>query len=252
MSRGSSAGYDRHITIFSPEGRLYQVEYAFKAVKGPGITSIAVRGADTVCAVTQKKVPDKLIDPSSVTSMYRLSENHGCVATGVRTDAKMMVQRTRQEAAKFKFEYAYEIPVEYLAKRVSDENQVYTQHAYMRPLGVAMIIFGFDEEKGPALYKCDPAGYYVGYRACAAGAKEQEALNFLQNKLKPKDDDTKADELSEEDTILMAISALQNVLSADFKPEEIEVSVVTKKNPKFRLLTGAEVEEHLTTIAERD
>lgn len=251
MSRGSSAGYDRHITIFSPEGRLYQVEYAFKAVKGPGITSIAVRGKDSVCAVTQKKVPDKLIDPSSVTSMYRLSSNHGCVATGVPTDAKMMVQRTRSEAAEFKFENAYEIPVEYLAKRVADENQIYTQHAYMRPLGVAMTIIGMDEEKGPSLFKCDPAGYYVGYRACAAGAKEQEALNFLQNKLKAKDDKP-APELNEEDTILAAIEALQNVLSADFKPEELEVAVVSRKKPKFTLMTSAEIEEQLTILAERD
>lgn len=251
MSRGSSAGYDRHITIFSPEGRLYQVEYAFKAVKGPGITSIAVRGKDSVCAVTQKKVPDKLIDPSSVTSMYRLSSNHGCVATGVPTDAKMMVQRTRSEAAEFKFENAYEIPVEYLAKRVADENQIYTQHAYMRPLGVAMTIIGMDEEKGPSLFKCDPAGYYVGYRACAAGAKEQEALNFLQNKLKAKVDKP-APELNEEDTILAAIEALQNVLSADFKPEELEVAVVSRKKPKFTLMTSAEIEEQLTILAERD
>ncbi len=252
MSRGSSAGYDRHITIFSPEGRLYQVEYAFKAVKGPGITSIAVRGKDSVCAVTQKKVPDKLIDPSSVTSMFRLSETHGCVATGILTDAKAMVQRTRAMAAEFKFNYAYEIPVEYLAKRVADENQIYTQHAYMRPLGVAMTIIGMDEEAGPSLYKCDPAGYYVGYKACAAGAKEQEALNFLQNRFKPKDGGQPAEELDEQETILTAIAALQNVLSADFKPEEIEVAVVSKSNPKFHTLSSDEVEAHLTTIAERD
>lgn len=251
MSRGSSAGYDRHITIFSPEGRLYQVEYAFKAVKGPGITSIAVRGRDSVCAVTQKKVPDKLIDPTSVTSVFRLSENHGCIATGVLTDAKAMVQRTRSEAAEFKFQYAYEIPVEYLAKRVADENQIYTQHAYMRPLGVSLTIIGMDEEMGPALYKCDPAGHYVGYRACAAGAKEQEALNFLQNKFKVKDGE-EAVELSEEDTIQTAIAALQNVLSADFKPEEIEVAVVSASKPKFHLLNASQIEEHLTTLAERD
>lgn len=251
MSRGSSAGYDRHITIFSPEGRLFQVEYAFKAVKGPGITSIAVRGKDSVCAVTQKKVPDKLIDPTSVTSAFRLSANHGCIATGVLTDAKAMVQRTRSEAAEFMFDYAYEIPVEYLARRVADENQVYTQHAYMRPLGVSLTIMGMDEEEGPALFKCDPAGHYVGYRACAAGAKEQEALNFLQNKFKPQDG-TPAVELSEEDTIQTTIAALQSVLSADFKPEEIEVAVVSASNPKFHLLSGKEIEDHLTALAERD
>lgn len=251
MSRGSSAGYDRHITIFSPEGRLYQVEYAFKAVKAPGVTSVAVRGVDAVCAVTQKKVPDKLIDPTSVTSMFRLSDNHGCVATGISTDAKAMVQRTRNEASEFMFNYAYEIPVEYLAKRVADENQIYTQHAYMRPLGVAMTIIGMDEEKGPSLYKCDPAGYYVGFRACAAGAKDQEAVNFLTNKFKVKDGEPEV-ELSEEDTIQTAIAALQNVLSADFKPDEIEVAVVSKRNPKFTLLTLEEIEEHLTSLAERD
>lgn len=250
MSRGSSAGYDRHITIFSPEGRLFQVEYAFKAVKGPGVTAIAVRGADSVCAVTQKKVPDKLIDPSSVTSAFRLSENHGCIATGVMTDARAMVQRTRNDAAEFKFDYAYEIPVEYLARRVADENQVFTQHAYMRPLGVSMIIIGMDEEEGASLYKCDPAGHYVGYRACAAGAKEQEALNFLQNKFKPGEGGQV--ELNEEDTIQTAIAALQSVLSADFKPEEIEVAVVSKTNPKFHLLSAKEIEDHLTALAERD
>lgn len=251
MSRGSSAGYDRHITIFSPEGRLFQVEYAFKAVKSAGITSIAVRGKDSVCAVTQKKVPDKLIDASSVTSAFQLSENHGCIATGVITDAKAMVQRTRAVAADFKFDFAYEIPVEYLARRVADENQVYTQHAYMRPLGVSLIILGMDEEDGPSLFKCDPAGHYVGYRACAAGAKEQEALNFLQNKFKIKDGDQQV-LLNEDDTVQTAIAALQNVLSADFKPEEIEVAVVSKTNSKFHLLTAKEVEDHLIALAERD
>lgn len=260
MSRGSSAGYDRHITIFSPEGRLFQVEYAFKAVKSAGITSVAVRGADCVCAVTQKKVPDKLIDSSSVTSAFQLSESHGCVATGVITDAKAMVQRTRSITADFKFEYAYEIPVDYLARRVADENQVYTQHAYMRPLGVSLIIIGMDEEAGPSLYKCDPAGHYIGYKACAAGFKEQEALNFLQNKFKKADEadegsdaaKNKAEALGENDTIQTAIAALQNVLQSDFKADEIEVAVVSKSNPKFHLLSVKQVDEHLNALSQRD
>jgi len=246
MARGSSAGYDRHITIFSPEGRLYQVEYAFKAVKNANQTTIAVRGEDSVVVVTQKKVPDKLIDPSSVTSLFNITDNIGCAMTGMLADAKTLVQRTRFEAAEFKYKYGYEIPVQFLAKRIADISQVYTQHAYMRPLGVEMIFVGIDEEVGPQLYKCDPAGTFIGFKAAASGQKDQEATNFLEKKLKGKP------KFNTEETIQMAISSLQSVLSADFKPSEIEVGIVTKTNPRFTLLSPNQVDNYLTQIAERD
>jgi len=246
MSRGSSAGYDRHITIFSPEGRLYQVEYAFKSVKNQNQTSLGVRGEDSVVIVTQKKVPDKLVDPDTVTSVYKITETIGSVMTGMIPDAKAQVQRARFEASEFNYKYSYTIPVQYLAQRVADMSQVYTQHAWMRPLGVEMILIGIDEELGPQLYKCDPAGSFVGYRACASGQKDQEATNFLEKKLKS------SPKLDENQTVQMAISSLQSVLSADFKPSDIEVAVVSKTNPKFRQLTPTQIEDYLTAIAERD
>jgi len=246
MSRGSSAGYDRHITIFSPEGRLYQVEYAFKAVKTQTQTSIGIRGSDCAVVVTQKKVPDKLLDPSTVTNMYKISDTIGAAMTGMTPDAKMQIQRARYEAAQFKFKFGYTTPVSYLAKRVADISQIYTQHAYMRPLGVEMILIGIDEETGPALFKCDPSGSYVGYKACASGVKEQEATNFLEKKFK---NDPK---LNLPDTIQLAISSLQSILSADFKATEIEVGIVSVDNPKFRLLSTTEIDQYLTLIAERD
>ncbi|GFZ08142.1 20S proteasome subunit PAA2 [Actinidia rufa] len=214
MSRGSGAGYDRHITIFSPEGRLFQVEYAFKAVKAAGITSIGVRGKDSVCVVTQKKVPDKLLDQTSVTHLFPITKYLGLLATGMTADARTLVQQARNEAAEFRFRYGYEMPVDVLARWIADKSQVYTQHAYMRPLGIVAMVLGIDDEFGPRLFKCDPAGHFFGHKT--------------------------------------AISALQSVLQEDFKASEIEVGVVCKENPAFRVLSTEEIDEHLTAISERD
>ncbi|KAH6556712.1 hypothetical protein KP509_1Z160700 [Ceratopteris richardii] len=246
MSRGGGAGYDRHITIFSPEGRLYQVEYAFKAVKGSGITSIGVRGKDSVCVVTQKKVPDKLLDQTSVSHLFPITKYIGLLATGMTADSRSLVQHARTEAAEFRFKMGYEIPVDYLAKRLADKSQVYTQHAYMRPLGVAAMLIGIDEELGPQLFKCDPAGHYVGYKATSAGLKEQEVVNFLEKKMKNNV------QLTYEETVQTAISALQSILLEDFKATEIEVGVVSVTDPLFRVLSTEEIDEHLTAISERD
>jgi len=245
MSRASSAGFDRHITIFSPEGRLYQVEYAFKAVRS-GETSLGVRGTECVCLVTQKKVPDKLIDPASVTRMFKITDTLGCVVTGLIADAKALVTRARQEAGEFKYTNGYQIPVEHLAKRMADVAQVYTQHAFMRALGVSTIFCGIDDEKGPQLFRCDPAGHYLGFKACAAGAKEQEAHNFLEKKFKANP------ELKTKDTIETAIIALQNIVGSDLKPTDLEVAVVTKDNPTFTTLSEEQIEAHLTSISDRD
>jgi len=251
MARGSSAGYDRHITIFSPEGRLYQVEYAFKAIKTSGLTSIGVRGKDSCVVLTQRKVPDKLYDGTSVTNMHHITDTVGLVMTGMVADARYAVQRLRNEAAEFKNNYGYEIPVSYLAKRAADVAQIYTQHASMRPLGVAMIIVGIDDEgetKLPQLFRCDPAGYYVGYKATSAGQKEQEANNWLEKRYKTEPNPS----LSYDDTVQMALACLQNVLGSDLKADDVEACVVRNDNLKFTRLTSEEIESQLTALAERD
>ena len=134
-------------------------------------------------------------------------------------------------------------------RRMANQAQVQTQHASMRPLGVSHMYISIDEEKGPQLFKVDPAGYYVGYKACAAGSKEQEATNQLE--LKFKNDP----EFSYDDALQAAISALQSVLSEDFKSHEIEVGVVRMgedvKSTEFKMLSNAEVDEVLTVRQSR-
>merc|ERR1711907_36175 len=244
MSRGSSAGYDRHITIFSPEGRLYQVDYAYNAIKHTGMTCVAVRGEDSVVVVTQHKVPDKQLDGTSVSSLYKISDTIGCAIIGTPGDSRYQCQKARQECHEFRHKFAYDVPVSYLARRMGDIAQIYTQHAYMRPIGAATVFVGIDEEDGPTLYTQDPSGVALGYKAVAVGAKEQEAMNMFEKRFKTASDlDTSA-------TINLAISTLQSTLAMDFKPSDIEVGIVTSADPKFRKLSEDEIDAALIAIAE--
>lgn len=156
-------------------------EYAFKAVRNAGMTSLAVRGNDSVVLITQKKIPDKLLDPSSVTAMFKITDRIGAVLTGMVCDFQAVVQRARDEANNFLYTNGYDIPVHYLANRMADVQQVFTQHAFMRALAVVVIFAAIDDEAGPRkrffvffvtsielltlteLYRVDPAGYFVSY-----------------------------------------------------------------------------------------
>jgi 20S proteasome subunit alpha 1 len=241
-----SAGYDRHITIFSPQGRLIQVEYAFKAAKGPGITAVAIRGKECVVLVSQKKVPDSLVDPACITHLHKITPKIGAVTCGMSPDARAMVYRAREEAAKYANENGYGIPVHFLARQVANMSQVYTQHAYMRLFGVVMMFCSYDDEVGPQLFKVDPSGHLLGYKAAAAGFKEQEGSNALE-KIVKKDLD-----LTNSETIQQAIMCLQDVLQMDLKSKDIEVGIVSKDKPEFTLFTEEQIDDQLTQIAERD
>lgn len=163
------------------------------------------------------------------------------------------------EAADFKYKYGYAITPDLLAKRMANMNQVYTQRAAMRPYGVSMILVGIDPERGPQIFKIDPAGYYVGFRATAAGVKQTEATNFLEKQFKkssssasssftsattPAAPDAPIPEgasatdaaaieaeyissnLSMEQTLDLAVNTLATVLAQDLKPSELEVAIV--------------------------
>lgn len=228
---------------------MYQVEYAFKAINSASITSIGVTGKDSAVLISQKKIPDKLLDPETVSYIFKITPSIGLVATGSIADARAQALRARSEATEFRYKYGYEMPVESLAKRMANISQLYTQRAYMRPLGVALTFCQVDfedEDRGAQIFKCDPAGYYTGVKAVATGPKQQEATTYLEKKFK-KNDYVKGDW---KETTEFAITALSSVLGTDFRKNDIEIGIATEG--EFRILTADEIDERLIAIAEQD
>lgn len=249
MSRG---GFDKFITVFSPEGHLYQVQYAFKAVNYPGLTTVAVRGKDGVVVATQHQVPDRLMRSETITSLYSVTAGIGACVTGRAPDGKALVQQARQEASKYEYKHGVSIPVHVLAKRVADQAQVKTQQAGMRPMGVTLILVGVEQSDSgvwvPQIYKVDPAGSMIGYFACATGSKEVEATAFLEKKQKQ----TPFQEMTTEQCALLALSALQGITGNSLRADDVEIGRCTVASPSFSRVPTAEVEGWLTAIAEAE
>mmetsp|Transcript_27841 Transcript_27841/g.32149 ORF Transcript_27841/g.32149 Transcript_27841/m.32149 type:complete len:251 (+) Transcript_27841:63-815(+) len=249
MSRG---GFDKYITIFSPEGHLYQVQYAFKAVNYPGLTTIAVRGKDCTVVVTQHQVPDKLMREDTITSLFSVTRGIGACVTGRAPDGRSLVQQAREVASNYKYKHGVEIPIHVLAKKIADKAQVRTQQAGLRPMGATLTLIGMDTtddaELIPQIFKVDPAGSYVGYFACATGSKEVEAAAFLEKNQKQRP----LSELSTEQASVLALSAIQSVVGNSLRAGDVEMGRCTAENTSFERVPAAQIESWLTAIAESD
>lgn len=242
-----SSSADRFITVFSPEGRLWQVEYAFKAVKQAEVTAIGAKGKDSLVVAVQKKVQDKLIDPSTVTLMYRITDHVGACLVGMFADVQYICRRLRYEAATFERKNGFEIPVPILASRLAEIHQLESQYSGMRPTAVSALLFGFEPSNDDfALYRVEPSGFSSGYRAVAAGVKEVEAMSSLEKKIQ----DVTLE--NESDVAQFVIGTLQAVVGVDFCPQDIQVAVITRENRKFRIMDDDNVNEVLMALSEKD
>ncbi|KAJ1554842.1 hypothetical protein HK405_003937, partial [Cladochytrium tenue] len=176
--------YDSRTTIFSPEGRLYQVEYAMEAISHAGM-AIGVLAADGVVLAAEKKVSSKLLEQErSREKLYKLAD-HVCVAVaGLTADANTLITYCRQSAHGYALSYGEPIPVEQLVQRLCDLKQGYTQYGGLRPFGVSFLYAGHDAQHGFQLYHSDPSGNYSGWKATCVGANAGNATSLLKQEYK--------------------------------------------------------------------
>ncbi|MDP2666364.1 MAG: archaeal proteasome endopeptidase complex subunit alpha [Candidatus Diapherotrites archaeon] len=178
-----SAAYDRSATMFSPDGRLYQVEYASKIVQ-QGTTGAACVYKGGVVFGTDKNVTSKLILPDSIEKLFKIDDHIAAVSAGLVGDARRLIQGARQRAQENIMFYDDPIHVETLAKDISSVKQAFTQYAGMRPFGVAFIIGGVDES-GPRLFETEPSGALAEYMAVAVGSGRKEVMDFFEKNYSP-------------------------------------------------------------------
>lgn len=221
MQPGNMA-YDRAITVFSPDGRLFQVEYAREAVKR-GTTTVGLKYRDGAILIIDKRITSPLIVPSSIEKIFKIDEYIGCATSGLVADARVLVDRARIESQINKITYNERIPVDVLVKKICDFKQNYTQYGGVRPFGTALLIAGVDE-KGVHLYETDPSGAMMSYKAGSIGSGRSTVMEIFEEKYKGN--------MSMDQTINLGLSALLAATDENnLNTMAIEIGVVKKNQP---------------------
>lgn len=174
-------GYDRAITVFSPDGRLYQVEYAIETVRR-GTIAVGVKCKDGIVIAVEEK-PRKLQISNTAQKIFQIDDHVGVAAAGYIPDARSQVDNARFFSQSNKMIYDEPVEVETIAKHLADQSQQYTQYAGVRPFGVALILGGVVGGK-PQLYLTDPSGTYISYDAIAIGSGSDQVTDFLEKTYK--------------------------------------------------------------------
>jgi proteasome alpha subunit len=236
-----SAGYDRAITIFSPDGRLYQVEYALETVRR-GSLAVGVRTDSGVVLAVEER-GRKLQNAESVVKMFQIDDHIGAVGAGYIPDARIQVDNARVIAQSNRLVYDEPVDIETVAKRIADLNQQYTQYAGVRPFGVSLIISGVDENRGPVVFLTDPTGAYLGFDAIAIGAGSDQVNEYLEKNYNPG--------ISLEQGITLAIECIYLVSEDKTGVFHIKTAVVDAKSKKMRRLTEDEITKYASSAKTR-
>ncbi|URD81047.1 hypothetical protein MUK42_20484 [Musa troglodytarum] len=225
------ARYDRAITVFSPDGHLFQVEYALEAVR-KGNAAVGVRGTDTVVLGVEKKST-----PAPRLPIVSLDTHIALACAGLKADARVLINRARIECQSHRLTVEDPVTVEYITRYIAGLQQKYTQSGGVRPFGLSTLIVGFDPYTGvPALYQTDPSGTFSAWKANATGRNSNSMREFLEKNYK---------ETSGQETVKLAIRTLLEVVESGGK--NIEIAVVTKEHG-LRQLDEAEIDAIVAEI----
>jgi 20S proteasome subunit alpha 4 len=242
-----SGRYDRAITIFSPDGHLFQVEYAQEAVK-KGSTAVAVRGIDSVVIAVEKKSVPTLQDDRTIKKIHRI-DNHVFLAfAGLSADARVLVDAARVECQSYKLTVEDPVTIQHVTRLIANRKQVFTQSTGRRPFGISMLLAGFDPDGTARLFQTEPSGAYAEWMANATGRGQKSVREYLEEHYK---EEAVADEMS---TLKLAVKALSEVVQSG--ASNIEIASMTrhrdqatgKYSCKMRTLTLTEVEQLLKDV----
>jgi proteasome alpha subunit len=232
MSRGRE--YDEAITIFSPEGRIYQVEYALELVKrGAPVSGVLTKEGVTLAAV--EILQTSLEDRRFSKKLFEFDTHVAAVIAGNSPDARVLVREARYSCQGHRMTYDEPIGIESLVSSIGDVLQQYTQNAGVRPFGVSMIVAGVDAS-GPRLITTDPSGSYRGYKAAALGMNSEKGRELLEKKYKEK--------ITLDEAITLSIEALKVAYTNSLKSENVNAAIIPIETRTFKKLTEEEVKEH--------
>jgi len=232
----SQSAYDRAITVFSPDGRLFQVEYAREAVK-TGATSVGMVCKDGVILLAQKRLSSSLLVGGSHEKIYQIDSHIVAASSGLVADARKLVDMSRLEAQKHRLTYDEAISVEMLSKKVGDHIQAYTQYGGVRPYGVSLLIAGADGEL--RLFETDPSGALFEYRATAIGSGKKAVEEMFEKEYK--------EGLSLEEGLKLCMKALKKVSDGKLAPELVDGALVRTGVKKVEFLNADKIASLLKT-----
>lgn len=232
----SGRGYDHGITTFSPDGRLFQVEYARESVKR-GTTTAGLKFKDGIVLVCDKRIASRLIIPESIEKLFKIDNHIGIATSGLVADARQLVSRARVEAQVNRITYSDTIPVDIMTKKICDFKQSFTQYGGSRPFGTALLIGGIDEN-GVHLYETDPSGAYQSYHAGAIGSGRNTVIEFFEKNWKQN--------MTLNAALKLGLEALRNANDQELNRDAVEVSVIDSNG--YSVLDRSEVNKQIDRL----